>query len=108
VTAFVSEGPVKEKEAINWETHANFNDLQYIITGRAEMGITSVDNPNAKAITPYNDKLDTETYAVEGGDYYVAMPGTFFIFSPKDIHRPAFKVQGYDTVKKILIKVRVP
>lgn len=108
VIAFVSEREAKEKREVSWETHANFNDLQYMITGKTVMGITPVNNPDAKVATSYNDKQDTETYTVDGGDYYMAEPGTFFIFSPEDIHRPAFKVEGYDTVKKILIKVRVP
>jgi len=108
VTAFVSEVPTKEMDQINWETHKNFNDLQYIIKGKARMGITPVSNSNAKVTVPYDSKGDTETYSVTGGEYYYAEPGTFFIFSPKDIHRPAFKVAGYDVVKKILIKVRVP
>ena len=108
VTAFVSVGAAKEKEEVNWETHTNFNDLQYIVAGQAGMGITATSNPNVKVATPYNARMDTETYTVEGGDYYVAEPGTFFIFSPKDVHRPAFKAAGSDTVKKILIKVRVP
>ena len=108
VIAFVADGPAREKEEVNWETHAAFNDLQYIISGKTFMGITSVSNPRVSVETPYNDRQDTETYVVEGGDYYEAGPGTFFIFSPKEIHRPAFKADGYDTVKKILIKIRVP
>jgi len=108
VTAFVSEVPVKDMDQVNWETHKNFNDLQYIIKGKAKMGVTPVTDPNAKVTVPYDSKGDTETYSVAGGAYYVAEPGTFFIFSPQDIHKPAFKVEGYDVVKKILIKVRVP
>lgn len=108
VMAFVSEAPTKEMEEINWETHNNFNDLQYIIVGEAKMGITSVDDPEATITVPYDSKRDVTNYLVKRGKYYIAKPGAFFIFSPKDIHRPAFKIPGYNTVKKILIKVRVP
>ena len=108
VTVFVSELPTKDSIEINWETHKNFNDLQYIVKGKARMGTTALNDPTAKVTVPYNPKPDVETYAVTGGNYYDAVPGTFFIFSPEDIHKPAFKVAGYDVVKKILIKVRVP
>lgn len=108
VIAFVSEVSTKNKNEVAWETHANFNDLQYIIKGKAKMGVTSITNSSVKVAVPYNDKSDTETYTLSGGEYYDAEQGAFFIFSPKDIHRPAFKAKGYDVVKKILIKVRVP
>lgn len=108
VTVFVSELPTKDSIDINWETHSNFNDLQYIVKGKARMGTTALNDPTAKVTVPYNAKSDVETYKVTGGNYYDASPGTFFIFSPQEIHKPAFKVEGYDVVKKILIKVRVP
>lgn len=108
VIATISELNPKDKDQVNWEAHRNFNDLQYIIKGKVQMGIASISDPNAKVTVPYASKADTETFTVAGGSYYDAEPGTFFIFSPKEIHRPAFKVAGYDLIKKIVIKVRVP
>ncbi|MGM5469987.1 YhcH/YjgK/YiaL family protein [Flavobacteriaceae bacterium LMO-SS05] len=108
VIAYVSEAPTKEMDAIKWETHNNFNDLQYIIVGQAKMGIVSVNGSGASVTVPYDSKRDVTNYEVNDAKYYVAKSGTFFIFTPKDIHRPAFKMPGYDRVKKILIKVRVP
>jgi len=107
VIATVSEAPARDMEKVNWEAHRNFNDLQYIIKGKATMGIAKLDK-NAITTLPYNGKTDNETYSVTGGNYYIAEPGTFFIFSPQEIHRPAIKVDGFDTIKKIVIKVRVP
>jgi len=72
------------------------------------MGISPVANPGAVVKIPYDPKTDTENFTVTGEKYYDAEPGTYFIFSPLDIHRPAIKVKGYDTIKKIVIKVRVP
>lgn len=108
VIATVSELNPKEKEQVNWEAHRNFNDLQYIIQGKVQMGVASISDPQARVTVPYAPKADTETFSVGGGKYYDAQPGTFFIFSPKEIHRPAFKVTGYNLIKKIVIKVRVP
>lgn len=107
VIAMVSEGPTKVKDSVKWEAHRNFNDIQYVIKGKAQMGIDSISDPNIKVSVPYSAE-DNENFLIDGGDYYDAAPGTFFIFTPKEIHRPAIKVDGYDTIKKIVIKVRVP
>ena len=108
VTAYVSEGPTKLKEEVEWETHENFNDLQYVIRGKAGMGYASLNNSKFRSTSNYDPRKDVENYIVEDGTHFVAKPGTFFIFSPRDIHRPAYREKGNDTIKKILIKVRVP
>lgn len=108
VVATVSRLLPKTKEEVAWEAHRNFNDLQYIIDGKAQMGIASIDDPKASVKTPYDSKADVAVFSVNDAAYYDAVPGTFFIFSPKDIHRPAFRAADGDTIKKIVIKVRVP
>ena len=108
VIATVSELSPKAKDQVNWEAHRNFYDLQYIIKGKAIMGITPITDPGAKVTVPYTTRGDTETFSVAEGTYHDALPGSFFIFSPKEIHRPAFKADGYDVIKKVVIKVRVP
>lgn len=108
VTATVTQLSPKQKEETNWEAHRNFNDLQYVIQGKAIMGVASANDPKATVKAAYDPKADVEGFSVDGGAYYDAEPGTFFIFSPKDIHRPAFRAAGYDTIKKVVIKVRVP
>ena len=108
VTATVSEGPTKKLEDVKWEAHRNFNDLQYIIKGKAKMGVAPSADPRGVLIVPYSNTTDNENFTNDGGDYYDADPSTFFIFSPQEMHRPAIKVDGYNSVKKIVIKVRVP
>lgn len=109
VIAMISRVATKDKEQVGFEEHHNFNDLQYIINGKAQMGIAPAGDPNANVAAPYSDSTDTEKFTVTGGDkYYTADQQSFFIFSPKEMHRPAFKLNGYDTIKKIVIKVRVP
>ncbi len=108
VFATVSKLNPNDKDQVKWEAHRNYNDLQYIIKGKAEMGIASSSSPNAVVTMTYDPKTDNENFTVTGEKYYEAVPGTFFIFSPKEMHRPAFKVDGYNDIKKIVIKVRVP
>ena len=108
VTAHIVEGPVKDIADIKWEAHRNFNDLQYIIKGKAQMGVAPVDDRQAVMVVPYSSETDVLNFTNDNGQYYDAGPGTFFIFSPQEMHRPAIRVAGNDTVKKIVIKVRVP
>ena len=108
VTATVSEGPSKKIDQVKWEAHRNFNDLQYIIKGKAQMGVAPSADTRGVLIIPYTNTTDNENFTNDGGDYYDADPNTFFIFSPQEMHRPAIKVPGYDVIKKIVIKVRVP
>ena len=109
VFATVWEGIPKIKDSVLWEAHRNFNDLQYIIRGKAEMGVTPIDDPNVKITVPYSKEEDIEHFTVSAEDqYYPADSSTFFIFSPKEMHRPAIQVDGDKLVKKIVIKVRVP
>ncbi|HOU96878.1 MAG TPA: YhcH/YjgK/YiaL family protein [Bacteroidales bacterium] len=104
VTATVSEEPAPEFEKVRWEKHKNFNDLQYIVKGKARMG--SVPVTEASIAESYDPKRDIEFYNAEG-ELYDAGPGTFFIFTPDDVHRPGIKADDFDgPVKKIVIKIR--
>ena len=108
VIATVSQGPTKKIEDVQWEAHRNFNDLQYIIKGKARMGVAPSADKEAVLTVPYTNAADVMHFTNDGGQYFDADPTTFFIFSPQEMHRPAIKVPGNDVVKKIVIKVRVP
>lgn len=102
-TATVSEAPAPELNNVKWEIHKNFNDIQYIIKGKALMGVVPVKD--AKVTEAYDSRRDVGFYEAEGS-FYSAEPGTFFIFTPDDVHRPGIKVDGFDTVKKVVVKVK--
>ena len=61
---------------------------------------------NATVAEEYNPAKDIGFYTIDNGSFYVAEPGTFFIATPKDAHNPANKVDGYDGVKKVVVKVK--
>ena len=103
VKAIVSEGPAPAIDTVKWEAHRDFNDLQYIIRGKATMGISPVAEATVKEV--YDPDSDVGFFEA-GGVYYTAEPGTFFIFTPVEAHRPGIRIEGYDIVKKVVIKVR--
>ncbi len=101
VFASVTEAPSKNKEEVKWESHQKYIDLQYIIKGKEIIGVT--DASKATITKPYT--VDVINYDADG-KYYTTEPGKFFLFFPNDAHRPVIKVEGYDVVKKIVIKIQ--
>ena len=101
--AIVSVAPAPDLEQVKWEAHQNFSDIQYIIRGKASMGVAPVSE--AVVTEAYDSTTDVGFFNTEG-KYYLAEPGTFFIFTPEDAHRPGIKVEGFDTLRKVVIKVR--
>lgn len=102
VFASVTEAPSKSKEEVKWESHKNYIDLQYIIKGKEIIGVA--DTSTATITKPYT--VDVINYDAEG-TYYTTEPGKFFLFFPNNAHRPLIKVEGYDVVKKIVIKIQI-
>ena len=102
--ASITEAPSKEFDKANWESHKNYIDLQYVIKGKEKIGINPMST--STLTNPYDEKRDAANYTAEG-TYYIASPGTFFLFFPQDVHRPNIKVDGYDLVKKLVIKIHV-
>ena len=102
VFASITEAASKNKEDVKWESHKKYIDLQYIIKGKEIIGVADVSK--ATVTKPY--EVDAMNYTADG-TYYTTDAGTFFLFFPNDAHRPTIKAEGYDIVKKIVIKIQV-
>ena len=102
--AIITEAPSKEPDQAKWESHRNYIDLQYVIKGKEKIGVAPVST--VKVITPYDESKDAANYTADG-TYYIASSDKFFLFFPEDAHRPNIKVDGYDTVKKLVIKIKM-
>jgi YhcH/YjgK/YiaL family protein len=102
----VTQNKTKAFEDTKWEDHHRYIDIQYVIKGKEKMGVAPVSK--ATILDAYNDKKDNAFYQVSEKDskYYVAQPGTFYVFFPQETHRPNIKVTGCDEDKKIVIKVK--
>ncbi|MFH0758940.1 MAG: YhcH/YjgK/YiaL family protein [Bacteroidota bacterium] len=103
VRAIVSEAPAPVLEDVKWEAHKDFSDIQYIVKGKTQMGVAPVSE--ASVTEAYDSAKDIAFYDTQG-EYYTAEPGTFFIFTPEEAHRPGIHMEGYDTVKKVVLKIR--
>lgn len=107
VYALVSEGPTKDLEFTKWEAHLKYIDIQYVASGKEKIGVAALSK--AVEIEPFNVEKDIGFFEIPEPDckYYLAEPGTFFIFFPQDAHRPGIRVKGNDSDKKIVIKISV-
>jgi len=108
VTLTITDAPsVRPFDQTKWEAHCQKVDLQYIARGAEKMGIAPVSG--AKVIMQYDLKKDVGFYQPneKKAKYIVAKPGTFLLFFPSDAHRPNIQVEGCDTVRKIVFKIRV-
>ena len=104
VYAIITKGPEKDFDKSAWESHRRYIDLHYVIKGKEKMGVSPI--AGSTVIKPYDETKDAANYTATG-KFYVATPSEFFLFFPNDVHRPNIKVPGYDTVKKLVIKIRV-
>lgn len=102
----VTEGPTKAFEDSKWEAHHKYIDLQYIIKGKEKMGIAPIESAVPKS--EFDDTKDVGFFDADAkaSKYYVAKPGTFFLFFPSDAHRPGIRVKGFDTDKKLVVKIK--
>ncbi len=103
VYATITNAPSKTFDQSAWESHRNYIDLQYVIRGKEKIGVAPVSS--ATIIKPYDASRDAANYNTYGR-FYIAAPGEFLLFFPGDAHRPNIKVESYDTVKKLVIKIR--
>ena len=72
--------------------------------GKEKIGVAPVSR--AKVKEPYDETKDIAFYESDG-KYYVAEPGTFFLFFPQETHRPSIKVDASVPVRKLVIKIGV-
>lgn len=101
----VTEYNSKDPEDVFYESHKNYADIQFVVSGMEYIGRS--DLKGAEVRTPYNEEKDIEFYNASDGKNLLAKPGTFFIFFPGEGHCPGMKVNDNAPVKKIVIKVHV-
>ena len=102
--AIITEAPSKTFDAAKWEAHLKYIDIQYVIRGAEKIGITPLALSTVSK--PYDEANDYANYEAEG-TFYTATPAEFFLFFPEDVHRPNILIEGFEVVKKIVIKVQI-
>jgi len=103
VFAVVQEYESRKPEDACWESHKKYIDLQYVIFGNEKMGIIPLSEANNSK--PYNEENDIQFYGKNIGRYYLANPHSFFLFFPKEVHRPGLQTEHSMKIKKVVVKI---
>ena len=86
------------------ESHINYIDVQYIVKGVEQMGVTMKAGQKPEKV--YDDKDDYMLFD-EPYDIVTVKEGMFAIFFPDDIHMPDVTTSEPSLVKKAVFKVRI-
>lgn len=98
----------KSREKAKYEAHREMIDIQYTIEGAEGIEFAPTDSLTPK--DDYNPEKDVQIFETpttsEGRVDNV--PGRFSIFYPEDAHLPQLNVDGYDHVRKVVVKIPLP
>ena len=104
--ASVSEYTTKNIEDARYEGHKKYIDVQYVVSGKEQIGIAPIALLD-KVLEPYNEQKDVMFVSVSRVINFKADSSRFFIFFPDDLHRPNLKDGENSHVKKAVAKVKV-
>ena len=95
----------KNEEDTKLEAHRIYADIQYIISGKEMIGISPLSS--CSETVSYDPGKDICFLKSNNETPLKASPDRYFIFFPSDAHRPCLKDKENETVKKVVVKVRV-
>ena len=100
----IQEYTTKLRSVARYETHENYYDIQYLISG-CEI-ISMIPREKLEVSIPYNAEKDITFYnnSFDGIDH-VLCDDDFLIIAPADGHMPGVCVNEQNTVKKAVFKV---
>ena len=102
----VDEYQTKPFEEGRPEIHQKYLDIQYIVSGTECIGFASLEG--LELDQPYDAQKDIAFYRFAPGmSKLVLKSGMFAIFWPNEPHMPCRMLDAPQTVRKIVIKVRM-
>lgn len=101
VYAIVQEYNTKENGLL--EAHREYIDIQFIITGCEKIGIAKLKNQTVAQ----DYKPDIVFYKDKEEDFIIMNKNDFAIFYPQDLHMPCIKNKTVQTVRKVVVKVKI-
>ncbi len=101
ISAYNSKKPAD----VFYETHRQYADIHYVHSGTEYIGIKDIQSLSEEK--PYNAEKDISFFKAQDGHKLFASHGTFFIFFPGEVHRPALRAEDSSYVQKIVIKIKI-
>jgi len=91
---------------LDFETHIDYFDVQYMVSGQEMIGVVSAQGLETKI--PYDKNNDIQFYhepAFSGAVFMRA--GDYIVLAPEDAHKPRCAAGAPMAVNKIVVKVPV-
>ena len=101
---FYDTKPVPE-ENISLEAHRNYLDLQMTFGGEETMYFQAIDL--GEEDKPYNAEKDVEFFTTSWTNQVVLNPENFALIFPNDLHVGSYDVDGTDSIKKLVFKLKI-
>ena len=86
------------------ESHRKYIDIQYMVKGQENMGVTPINGLNV--VEEYNEEKDIIFYNGACKKELVK-ENEFIIFYPEDAHLPCQIVDKPSIVKKVVVKIKI-
>lgn len=89
------------------EVHRRYLDIQFLAWGEEEIGI-AIDRGNNVIQEELLAQRDIIYYqGSEDESFFEMVPGSYAIFFPQDVHRPACNKHRATAIRKIVVKVAI-
>lgn len=87
-----------------WEAHRQYLDLHLMLRGTEQIDLNFIQNMDVKEFVKKDDFLPMDG---EKNSSVILRDGDFMICYPSDGHRTAVAVDGPETIKKAIFKIRI-
>ena len=87
-----------------WEAHRQYLDLHLMLRGTEQIDLNFIQNMDVKEFMEKDDFLPMDG---EKNSSVTLRDGDFLICYPSDGHRTAVAVDGPETIKKAIFKIRI-
>ncbi|HTX89937.1 MAG TPA: YhcH/YjgK/YiaL family protein [Anaerolineales bacterium] len=101
--AMVQEYSPKPPEGGRWEAHRLYIDLQYLVSGKEQIGFAPIGRLAPGEYDPARDFTPLEGR----GDLLTVSAGEFMLLFPEDAHMPGLAAGAPGPVRKVVVKIKV-
>ncbi|HUR35273.1 MAG TPA: YhcH/YjgK/YiaL family protein [Vicinamibacterales bacterium] len=104
VFALVSDYETRSAAETFWEAHRRHVDVQYVHSGVERIGYGDLAD---FAVEPYDAERDLVVARGDSERFVEVGPRGFVILFPHDVHMPGLTGRRIETVRKVVVKVRL-
>ena len=103
----LQEMPTRPAAQMRAESHFNFVDIQYLLSGEETIGVARGAKEHT-IIDNHAVENDIVFYADTQNESLIhLLPGMFAVFFPEDLHRPCCQTHGESVIRKAVIKIHL-